>query len=376
MTFTRMVADRFVGPAMIIMLLASCTFDPTSKTEPAATLPQQTTIAPTATQRLTSYPLSKPGHYHIGIQRNFVFQDASRGGREVTITIWYPAAMSQDSSSTHPTSDAVVNPTGAPYPLILTSLKGASIVGPHLASHGFFVVGINGLDSYTPWDNNLIDQPFDILFALDQIGENPPEGLEGMIDSQHAGAMGYSFDGYNALALSGARVDPEFYLTECTRRPFRHHYCSMSSDWDQFSTYAGEAITTSDDGLWQPMTDDRIRAVMPMAPEGVSLFGPRGLSAVDRPTLIIGATDDVICDYTREAVYMLEHIGTAERRLISFVGQDHMMIYNPEIVSRMEHFAVAFFGYYLQGRKNYSSYFSKDFVEQQDNLVWGVYQGE
>lgn len=381
MTFTRVTVHGIVIPVLTILFLVACAFDPTISPEPDATLPQHTPIISDATQEPASFPLSEPGLYHVGIRRNLVFQDVSRADREVSITIWYPAEIPQDSPSTYPTSDAAADLAGAPYPLILSSYKVASIFGPHLASHGFVVVGINGLDYYMPWDSNLIDQPLDILFVLDQVAANPLEGLDGMIDAQQAGAMGYSFDGYNALALSGARVDPEFYLTECAKTPLRQHwvqfgYCSMSTAWDQFSTHAGEAITTSDDGLWQPMTDDRIRAVMPMAPEGVALFGQRGLSAVDRPTLIIGATDDVDCDYTHEAVYMLEHIGTADRRLISFVGQDHYMIYNPEMVPRMAHFAVAFFGYYLQGRDDYASYFSQDFVEQQDDLVWGAYQGE
>ena len=289
--------------------------------------------------------------------------------------------MPQDPTSAGPSSDAVADPTGAPYPLILSSSKVGFTFGPRLASHGFVVVGINGLDYYIPWDHNLIDQPLDILFALDQVATNPLEGLGGMMDAQHAGAMGYSFDGYNALALSGARVDPEFYLAECARTPLRHHwiqfgYCSMSSAWDQFATHAGEAITTSDDGLWQPMTDERIRAVMPMAPEGVALFGERGLSAVDRPTLIIAATDDVDCDYNHEAVYIFEHIGTADKRLISFVGQDHYMVGDPQMVSRMAHFAVAFFGYHLQGRDDYAAYFSQEFVDQHDDLAWGAYEGE
>ena len=29
------------------------------------------------------------------------------------------------------------------------------------------------------------------------------------------GVLGYSFDGYNSLALSGARIDPKFYLEQC-----------------------------------------------------------------------------------------------------------------------------------------------------------------
>jgi hypothetical protein len=52
------------------------------------------------------------------------------------------------------------------------------------------------------------------------------------------------------------------------------------------------------------------------------------------------------------------------------------MIYNPEPVERMQHFATAFFGYYLQGRQDYAEYFSQEFVEQYEDLAWGVYEGE
>jgi len=49
---------------------------------------------------------------------------------------------------------------------------------------------------------------------LDQVVSHPPEGLDGVIDAERAGAIGYSFDGYNALALSGAREELAWYFTE------------------------------------------------------------------------------------------------------------------------------------------------------------------
>jgi predicted dienelactone hydrolase len=135
----------------------------------------------------------------------------------------------------------------------------------------------------------------------------------------------------------------------------------------------GEAITASEDGLWQPMTDARIRVVMPLAAEGWWLFGDRGLAAVDRPTLIIVATQDG--QYPENAL-IFEHLGTPDKTLISFIGPDHMMVYDPEIIARMAHFAVAFFGYHLQGREDLACYSSEDFVAQYDDLAWGVYEGE
>jgi hypothetical protein len=47
-----------------------------------------------------------------------------------------------------------------------------------------------------------------------------------------------------------------------------------------------------------------------------------------------------------------------------------------EMVARMAHFAVAFFGYHLQGREDLAWYCSEDFVAQHDDLAWGVYGGE
>jgi predicted dienelactone hydrolase len=247
------------------------------------------------------------------------------------------------------------------------------------------VVGVKGLDYYIPWDENLVDQPLDILFALEQVAANPLEGLEGMIEAGRAGTMGYSFDGYNSLAMSGARLDPDFYLSQCegaaSIQPalsefWIDYYCSPAENWVEFSAHAGEELTSSTDGLWQPMTDERIRAVMPMGPEGTWLFGERGLAAVDRPTLILCGTEDVDADYQRETVYIYEHLGTPDKILISFIGEEHGMVESDEPQAKMKHFATAFFGFYLQGREDYARYFSEDFVNRQENLAWGVYTEE
>ena len=331
------------------------------------------------------FPLSKAGTYDFGTRIKYEFEDASRGKRPVSITVWYPASLPAGTPSSDYNYDAKTDTSGAPYPLILSSAKVGSIFGPHFASHGFVVVGVNGQDSAGNWGKWLIDYPLDILFTLDQIASHPLEGMADMIDTDHAGTIGYSFDGYTSLALSGARVNPEFYLAQCaeatTMNPtppdwWIDYICNMSVGWDEFVAHASPVITKSDDGLWQPMTDERILAVMPMAPEGAWLFGEQGLSAVNRPTLIIGASADDINIYDLEAAYVFEHLGTPDRAMISFVGENHMMIYKEEPILRMKHFATAFFGYYLQGRASYAKYFSEDFVLRRDNLAWGIFYGK
>lgn len=355
---------------LVLPLLAACGSSPTQG--PSATAPP--------TEELPPLPLSAPGPFSVGIRRNIEYQDPSRDNRRVTITIWYPAGEHPGSSAVIATPDAVADPTGAPYPLVLSSSKSGFDFAPHLASHGFVVVGINGIDTYIPWDRNLLDQPLDILFALDRVAEEPIAGLEGIIDTEHVGTMGYSFDGYNALAVSGARVDPEFYLTECARTPLRDHwvtlgYCNVAATWDEFAAYAGEPLTVSGDGLWQPMTDDRIRAVMPMGADGSALFGERGLAAADRAMLLIAGTEDHLVEYTEEAVHIFEVVGSRDKTLISFVGQDHYMVFDAVMRARMGHFAVAFFGHQLQGREDLAYYYSEDFVSMQQGLAWGPYTG-
>ena len=62
--------------------------------------------------------------------------------------------------------------------------------------------------------------------------------------------------------------------------------------------------------------------------------------------------------------------------MISFIGKDHGMAFETEAANRMKHFAVAFFGYYLQRHEDYAYYFSESFVSQVDDLAWGIYTGE
>jgi len=382
-----------IGIAML--LLFACNPAPVTLPNAIATIPQATatvlqdTAAPTissqatptapmATQEPAAFPLSERGPYFTG-HRAYKFLDESRIGREVRITLWYPALKQTDADGRNITRDAVADLSGAPYPLLLSSTKVAGIFAPYLISHGFTWASVDGIDSYDQMNEEMIDQPLDILFALDQVASSSLEGLEGMIDAEQVGAMGYSFDGYNALALSGARIDPEFYLAQCatpeaTKTTYLSAFsCDPARNWDEFAAHAGEAITASEDGLWQPMTDERIRAVLPMAGEGWWLFGERGLATVDRPALILVATKDGLYP---ENVQIFEHLGTSEKALISFVGRDHMMVFEQKMVDRMAHFAVAFFGYHLQGRQDLAWYFSPDFVAQHDDLAWGVSQGE
>jgi predicted dienelactone hydrolase len=356
--------------SLILLIVSACS--PTST-------PTPTQIPPTSSPVPAS--LTEYGQYDVGM-RTFSATDANRDDRQVNITVWYPALPSSNSMMGMARKDAEPDHSAEPYPLILSSTKVAEILAPRLVSHGFTWASVDRIDAYMGFYKGAIDQPLDILFALNQVAANPPEGLDGMTDDQQAGTIGYSFDGFNSLAMSGARVDPGYYLAQCPTPDattaailggLSAFSCVPARDWQSFTAQFGEAFTASADGLWQPLTDERIRAVMPMAAEGWWLFGERGLAAVDRPVLIIDGTHD---ELYQENALIFEHLGTSDKAFISFIGKDHMMIYEQDSIARMAQFAVAFFGYHLQSRQDLVTYFSEDYVSHQEGLAWGVYTGD
>ncbi|MGD9092899.1 MAG: hypothetical protein PVF74_08615, partial [Anaerolineales bacterium] len=164
-----------------------------TKEGPPTTLSPTTTPIAQVSQEPSPFPLTESGPYLSG-KRTYQLLDASRGNRPVNITVWYPALRPPGSSSSFPKLGADPDLSGAPYPLILSSTKVARIFTPYLISHGFTWVSVDRIDTYYRMNEQMYQQPLDLLFALDQVASHPPDGLEGMIDTEQAGAIGYSFD--------------------------------------------------------------------------------------------------------------------------------------------------------------------------------------
>jgi predicted dienelactone hydrolase len=337
---------------LVLILLASCS---SQNLEPALAF-----VIPES-----ELPLAEPGPYEFSVMREIIYNDDDRNGREVSIDIYYPS------------TDGEPDLRGAPFPLIISSYK-MLVFAPHLVSHGFIAIGINyfgddeiGAEYY---------QPLDYVFALNQLADNPPEVLEGMIDTDHAGAWGYSFDGRNSLVLTGARLDPEYYFEVCDNPGFNdidytgnlNWICEPFENWDEFVEGAGTAITESEDGLWQPITDDRIIALMPLSPDGEWLFGSRGFAAVDKAVLLTEGQYEAPFNEAHYKAY--EDLGTSEKVFITFVGKTHNMIFEPDAQRIMQHLGIAFFSYHLKGNEEYEFYFSEEFISQVEGLAWGWYE--
>lgn len=333
-----------------------------------------------------AFPLSGNGPYFVGTRVHTIV-DASRNNREIDLVIHYPAIEKKNENGQSIKRDAEPDLSDAPYPLVLTeSDTGGMLISSQLASHGFVMVSISIPDhnDFFNWDINMISWPMDFLVTLDQLSLNPVPELMEVYDVVRVGVTGYSYGGDISLALSGARIDPQDYLDYCKNPPllevgygpewYQENACGPSKKWGEMEAFAGEDYTSSPDGLWRPLTDPRIVAVMPMAPSGAWLYGERGLAAADRPVLLLANTEDEFSPYLVETAFIYENLGGPEVSLITFVGRDHMMAFDANEVLRIKHFMVAFFGYHLQGRQDYHQYFSEEFISQFEDLAWGIYK--
>lgn len=344
--------------AAILMILASC----------AAPSPGGTPVP----------SLEEPGRYAVGYV-HLTVTDPSRADRTVELTVWYPAVADGAAAGSR-MHRVAPDPAEAPYPLLVSSTKVARILAPHLVGRGFVWASVDRIDYWYEYGTEILEQPRDLLLALETAASDPPTELATMIDADNTGVLGYSFDGMNAWTLSGARIDPGFYREQCAHPEQADDavrfgvtewgYCALhpAERWAAFEKAAGPEVV-GDDELWQPVTDPRIKAVMPMAGDGWLLFGERGMAAVQRPILAVVADEDGVLG---EMSLLFQHVSSPQRIFVRFPGRDHGMIQQPDAVQQLGLLAAAFFGVHLQGRTDYGRYLTREYVEESAGLAWGV----
>ncbi|MBE0690349.1 MAG: hypothetical protein IH587_09545 [Anaerolineae bacterium] len=347
---------------------------------------------PLAAQDETPFPLAAHGTYVAGI-RTLRFSDDARAGREITVSLWYPAIMPADKLDRVPLlqnanmafPDLLPDMSGAPYSVILYShgYEGGrdefSVVIEPLVTHGFVVATVQHVNDTSAL--TLIDRPLDILYVIDQLEAVNVNGeLAGLMTLNSVGLFGVSDGGYTALAMTGARIDEAFMgqwgsgdHDRLDPTDPRNWYADW--DWNALKAYYDQFMPPSEDGLLQPMSDPRIGAIVSYLPCYAYIFGERGLAAATVPTLLIAASEDEYCPYATDAVFAYEHLGSPEHFMLTLVNGLHDFSHD-EHEPAVIHFINAFFGDYLQGNTAYAEYLTEDFVAQFDQLAWGTYASE
>ena len=146
--------------------------------------------------------------------------------------------------------------------------------------------------------------------------------------------------------------------------------------WEEIEGYREQLAPLEEGSLWPPFTDERIHAIVSLAPCYGPLFGERGLAVAHVPIFLINGTEDLVCPYERDTVFMFEHLGSEYAYLLSLIDQGHGVVLDPDYAIYLNHFSTAFFGYFLQGKEEYAGYLTTEYVEQFEELAWGIYTEE
>jgi predicted dienelactone hydrolase len=315
------------------------------------------------------------GAYVVGV-KNFTIEGDDY---PLNATLWYPAVNLNDAEQAYTyelnglvmegqaLADAMPEKGDAPYPLIVYShgLFGARFESTHYAEHlaswGFVVIaadhpGSTFFDTTSAQDvvRSFGTRAHEVARLVDHAEAINAEGaFAGMLDMEAVGISGFSFGGYTALLASGASLDSAALAAACQDvTPEENVLCDESSQQLLAESFG---LANVPQGLWPAAADQRIRAVVALAPCCVNLLGAEGLAGVAAPLLVMGGTADVAASPEQNGMIAFEEASSPARALALIENAGHEVyldIYSGEIARAHElirYFATAFFLSQLRG---------------------------
>lgn len=263
---------------MTLLVLAACTTEPGDTAE--------------AVDPVTF--LAEPGPYGVGHrEREVQYTDAAGGARSLRTSVWYPTADTSGAPATYwyavYTSDVAwedAAPLAGPFPAVAYShghmgyAEASSFLAEHLASHGYVVVapdhqGNTVLDDPARDTAIYLDRGRDLAAALDALAAGQ---LDASAWSGDAVVVGHSFGGYTGYGVAGAPFDVAAIDAACAAGSD----ASVCTSWDPTWSAAFAA----------GVADDRVRALVAMAPGDFWMYGAAGVAGVAVPTLLMTGEAD------------------------------------------------------------------------------------
>jgi predicted dienelactone hydrolase len=303
----------------------------------------QPTIEPTEIAYSSMPTYAVPGLYTVGTTL-FSIPD---GDHTVKAYISYPVQINGAPDTSH-----------APYPLVVFSpgLGGDGwayhFLLSHLASVGFVAIAWTPRGEVVDFWAGAATRPLDMELVIDYAEKltAPGGALAGLIDTGRTAIAGHSSGGWTALIGGGAQMD----LGWCTNPDLVAKYSGNCQEFvpHQQEIAAMLGLKPAPTGLWPPIHDPRILAVIAMAPDG-DIWGAEygGVAAVRVPALIMTGSKDTINVPEFCAYPIYEHIGSPKKTLVVFSEQDHSVFigWNRDYVDLINHFVTAFLLAELKG---------------------------
>ena len=264
-----------------------------------------------------------------------------RYDRELTVEIWYPAAPGAAGDTAistylrdgktpitlHGRAMRDAEPAQGPYPLILVShgWPGNRFLMSHLsenlASKGYVVAAIDHNEStyrtfqvsdnyFATFGSTLINRPLDQLFVLDQIAQMSGDDgsfLNGLVDADNAGLIGYSMGGYGALITAGGGVSQA-----AVELPFGARHGLLARHLAGSDSHAA-------------LPDPRIKTIVAFGPWGRNwnMWDAEGLAGVQVPALFIAGSMDEISGYETGVRAIWRETTGVDRALLTYDSAGH-----------------------------------------------------
>jgi predicted dienelactone hydrolase len=174
---------------------------------------------------------------------------------------------------------------------------------------------------------NFALRPTDVLrqIAFAETLTAPGGALAGLIDMNRVAVTGHSFGGFTAISAGGARLNFAELKAWCDSKPdpalMPDSSCNLLNSADKIAALRG--LSAPPDGLWEPTSDPRIRAMLLQAPSSGPAFGKTGLAAVTIPTMIIVGSKDAATIPERDAYPMYEGISSSRKMLVVLQHANH-----------------------------------------------------
>jgi predicted dienelactone hydrolase len=306
-------------------------------------------------------PYAAHGPYWVGT-RDLVIDEGTENA--ITITVWYPAlnpdGLKEETTytieetspvvafigATEPLTvqgfairDAEPDKANAPYPLVVFSpglamwRQSETYPLEHLASYGFVVISSDPRgETWEEFWAGAATRPLDTQRVIDYANTSAAadSSLTGVIDTERIAIMGHSSGGWTALVGGGAQMN----LGWCAAHPEEVAQNPMG-DCSQFVPHQDEiaqmmGLDSTPSGMWPPMNDPRVDAVISLAPDG-DIWGENyeGVEALTVPVLLMGGSGDTsnvpeLCSYP-----IYEHLVNANKTFVVLENAEHTVFGNP-----------------------------------------------
>ncbi|WP_339763070.1 dienelactone hydrolase [uncultured Sulfitobacter sp.] len=255
--------------------------------------------------------------------------------RPLTVEVWYPAADGAIGDTAFQaylrdgTTEVTLNGqamrdadpvAGAAYPLVIVShgYPGNRFLMSHLAeniaSKGYVVAAIDHTDSTyrtkAAFGSTLVNRSLDQLFVLDEMARLSAEDgsfLNGLVNADTAGIVGYSMGGYGAVITAGGGV------TEA----------SVAYGWG--GPHGTLAIHQAGSDTHNALPDPRIKTAVAIGPWGMNtgFWDAEGLSGIKIPMLFMAGSQDMTSLYEKGVRAIWENASGTNRSLLTFENAGH-----------------------------------------------------